>query len=102
MENGSQDRFEEIRRMKKHTSARSLCQDCPEELTDFIRYCRKLEFEQTPNYSYLRSLIRNAMGCGGVDVSDESASSWLGGLALVTTRVTLAQHELALGAPPEP
>jgi len=75
MENGSQDRFEEIRRLKKHTSARSLCQDCPEELTDFIRYCRKLEFEQTPNYSYLRSLIRNAIGCGGVDVSDECEGS---------------------------
>lgn len=33
--------------------------DCPGEFLTFIRYCRKLKFEEEPNYTYLCGLLSN-------------------------------------------
>ena len=44
-------------RMKKRIKIEKLCEGLPEEFIDYINYCRKLEFEQEPNYNYLRNLF---------------------------------------------
>ena len=44
-------------RMKKRIKIEKLCEGLPEEFIDYIKYCRKLEFEQEPNYNYLRNLF---------------------------------------------
>jgi len=47
----------EICKLKKRTEIENLCEGLPEEFRDYINYCRKLEFEQDPNYKYLRYLF---------------------------------------------
>ena len=44
-------------RMKKRIKIEKLCEGLPEEFLDYLKYCRKLEFEQEPNYNYLRNLF---------------------------------------------
>eukprot|EP01022_Parablepharisma_sp_SALTPOND_P013874 TRINITY_DN1862_c0_g1_i1.p7 TRINITY_DN1862_c0_g1~~TRINITY_DN1862_c0_g1_i1.p7 ORF type:complete len:148 (+),score=19.62 TRINITY_DN1862_c0_g1_i1:718-1161(+) len=58
----AKDKFEKYRLIKKkklETSIESLCKDYPKELTDYFNYCRNLEFEETPNYNYLRKLFKD-------------------------------------------
>ena len=43
--------------LKKRIKLEKLCEGLPEEFIDYINYCRKLEFEQDPNYDYLRNLF---------------------------------------------
>lgn len=79
---GQNDHHEEIRQMKKHAQMKALCKGCPDELVDFLRYCRKLDFEATPDYSYLRQLVRDAMGPLNLQ---ESSSNEFPGSASTTT-----------------
>ena len=46
-----------IYKIKKFIQPEILFLGFPKELTDFYKYCRKLEFAQKPNYNYLRSLL---------------------------------------------
>ena len=48
---------EEIYKMKKTLTAEKICEGLPEEFIDYLKYCRKLEFEQEPDYNYLKNLF---------------------------------------------
>ena len=48
---------EEIYKMKKTLIPKKMCEGLPEEFIDYIKYCRKLEFEQDPDYNYLKNLF---------------------------------------------
>ena len=43
--------------LKKTISVDKLCKGLPEEFVQYINYTRKLEFEEDPNYEYLRRLF---------------------------------------------
>lgn len=45
---------------KVDTSIEELCSNLPTEFELYMMYCRSLEFEVKPDYSYLRSLFRTA------------------------------------------
>ena len=47
----------EALKLKKSIKLEKVCEGLPEEFIDYIKYCRKLEFEQEPNYDYLRNLF---------------------------------------------
>ena len=44
-------------KMKKSISIQELSKDLPNEFAEYINYTRKLEFEQEPNYKYLKNLF---------------------------------------------
>jgi len=44
-------------KLKRGFKLEKVCEGLPEEFIDYIKYCRKLEFEQEPNYNYLRNLF---------------------------------------------
>ena len=46
-----------IYRLKKFMKAEVLFSDLPKETEELFTYCRKLDFEQKPNYNYMRSLL---------------------------------------------
>ena len=50
-----------IYKLKLSTSPEVLCMGLPEEFSLFIKYCKKLEFEQDPNYDYLRHLFTSIL-----------------------------------------
>jgi serine/threonine protein kinase len=46
---------------KASITPEKLCVGLPEEFASFIKYCRNLEFEQEPNYDYLKNLFSNIL-----------------------------------------
>ena len=51
------ERYLKIYKMKKNTTPEELCKGLPPEMTEYMTYAKKLEFEQEPNYNYLRKLF---------------------------------------------
>lgn len=54
------DHIEEIGKIKNSTSIKSLCSDLHKCFSDYLEYCTKLKFDETPNYLYLRKLFQDA------------------------------------------
>ena len=44
-------------KLKRGIKLEKVYKGLQEEFIDYIKYCRKLEFEQEPNYNYLRNLF---------------------------------------------
>jgi len=53
-----EDRYKKIYEKKKSTSAEELCDGYPAEFCQYIKYSRDLNFEQEPDYNYLRGLFK--------------------------------------------
>ena len=58
-------RYEEVLKIKNFISPKYLCKGLPEEFEFFIKYCKNLEFEQDPDYNYLRSLFTSILNRNG-------------------------------------
>ena len=52
------EKYEKIKEKKISTNLDDLCQGLPDEFKTFIQYARDLKFEDRPDYSYLREIIR--------------------------------------------
>ena len=52
------EKYDKIREKKVTTSLSDLCKGCPEETQMFIQYAKELRFEDRPDYSYLKKLIK--------------------------------------------
>ena len=51
------ERYLKIYKMKKNTSPEELCSGLFPEMVEYVSYSKKLEFEQEPDYNYLRKLF---------------------------------------------
>lgn len=58
-EKKNEDKIKLIGNTKKWTSLPKLCRDIPECFMEYIKYCKKLKFTETPNYEYLKELLQN-------------------------------------------
>ena len=63
--NDESTKFRHILEMKKQITADELFSGFPHQFVEFLNTVRKLKFDETPNYSYLRSLFRDALIQGG-------------------------------------
>ncbi|MCQ2818356.1 MAG: casein kinase 1 family protein [archaeon] len=63
--NKKEDRYQKIYEKKKSTTAEELCQGFPKEFCDYVNYTRNMEFEQEPDYNYLRGLFQKVMKDNG-------------------------------------
>lgn len=62
------ERYQKIGDTKRATSIETLCRGHPEEMAQYLRYVRKLDFFETPDYEYLRKLFTDLMDrCGYVE-----------------------------------
>mmetsp|Transcript_9385 Transcript_9385/g.24175 ORF Transcript_9385/g.24175 Transcript_9385/m.24175 type:complete len:383 (+) Transcript_9385:229-1377(+) len=52
-------RYQMIGDTKRNTPIETLCGAFPPEIATYLRYCRSLDFFQTPDYNYLRQLFWN-------------------------------------------
>jgi casein kinase 1 gamma len=55
------ERYQKIGDTKRNTAIEVLCAGHPEELASYLRYARRLDFFEDPDYEYLRGLFRNLM-----------------------------------------
>jgi casein kinase 1 gamma len=55
------ERYQKIGDTKRATPIEVLCENYPEELATYLRYVRRLDFFETPDYDYLRKLFTDLM-----------------------------------------
>ncbi|CAH1995148.1 unnamed protein product [Acanthoscelides obtectus] len=51
------ERYQKIGDTKRSTTIENLCAGHPEEMATYLRYVRRLDFFETPDYEYLRNLF---------------------------------------------
>lgn len=54
-----QERYQKIGETKRNTPIETLCEGHPEEMVTYLKYVRKLDFTETPDYEYLRKLFKD-------------------------------------------
>ena len=55
------ERYLKIYKMKKNVAPEDLCKSLPRQMTEFMRYVKQLEFEQDPDYNFLRNLFNSIL-----------------------------------------
>nr|XP_012136695.1 PREDICTED: casein kinase I isoform gamma-3 isoform X6 [Megachile rotundata] len=53
------ERYQKIGDTKRNTPIEVLCEGHPEEMATYLRYVRRLDFFETPDYEYLRNLFHD-------------------------------------------
>ncbi|CAO3685419.1 unnamed protein product [Rhizopus microsporus] len=57
----NKQKYEKIGEKKQSTSIKELCEGFPEEFGIYLQYVRKLGFEETPDYDFLRELFNKVL-----------------------------------------
>ncbi|KAF9427624.1 casein kinase I [Podila epigama] len=57
----NKQKYEKIGEKKQSTPIKELCEGFPEEFSIYLNYVRKLSFEETPDYDFLRDLFTKAL-----------------------------------------
>ncbi|KAF4608658.1 casein kinase I [Pleurotus pulmonarius] len=57
----NKQKYEKIGEKKQTTPIKELCEGFPEEFSIYLNYVRKLGFEETPDYDFLRELFAKVM-----------------------------------------
>ncbi|KAF9052925.1 CK1/CK1/CK1-G protein kinase [Panaeolus papilionaceus] len=65
----NKQKYEKIGEKKQTTPIKELCEGFPEEFGIYLNYVRKLGFEETPDYDFLRELFTKVMKSNG-DIDD--------------------------------
>ena len=58
--NDPKKKYDKIKQLKYDIKLEELCSGMPKEFIKFIQYARDMKFEDRPDYSYLRHLLRTA------------------------------------------
>ena len=69
------ERFTYIFKTKKETSVEKLCQNLPKAFCDYMKYVKKLRFEEEPNYNYLKGLFIDSLISLGM--KNDLGFSWI-------------------------
>ncbi|XP_052836402.1 casein kinase I isoform X7 [Drosophila gunungcola] len=70
------ERYQKIGDTKRATPIEVLCDGHPEEFATYLRYVRRLDFFETPDYDFLRRLFQDLFDRKGY--SDEGEFDWTG------------------------
>lgn len=70
------ERYQKIGDTKRSTPIDVLCDNHPEELATYLRYVRRLDFFETPDYDYLRKLFLDLLDRKGF--VDDGEYDWTG------------------------
>jgi casein kinase 1 len=71
----NKQKYDKIGEKKQQTSIRELCEGFPEEFASYLTYVRKLGFEESPDYDYLRGLFDLALMKNGL--VDDGVYDWM-------------------------
>jgi hypothetical protein len=71
------NKFTKIYLMKKNTKDSELCAGLPVEVYKFLKYVQNLDFEEKPNYDYLRSLFIDLLKKKGIIYNERLVFSWV-------------------------
>ncbi|KAF8899896.1 kinase-like domain-containing protein [Gymnopilus junonius] len=71
----NKQKYEKIGEKKQTTPITELCEGFPEEFTIYMNYVRKLGFEETPDYDFLRELFTKVLRTLGEP--DDGVFDWM-------------------------
>lgn len=71
----NKQKYEKIGEKKQSTPIKELCEEFPEEFGIYLNYVRKLGFEETPDYDFLRELFTKVLRDRGV--VEDGVYDWL-------------------------
>lgn len=80
--NTLKERYLKIGDTKRQTPIESLCEGYPEEMSIYMKYVRKLDFFETPDYDYLKKMFRDLFIRKGFQ--DDGIFDWSGRLLKYT------------------
>ena len=75
------ERYRAIYQIKKRIKPEDLCRFLPKQFCDYINYVKKLNFEEDPDYNYLRGLFINLLN--EYNTLNDLKFSWLNNKALI-------------------
>ncbi|XP_069480785.1 casein kinase I isoform X2 [Ambystoma mexicanum] len=70
------ERYQKIGDTKRNTPVEVLCENFPEEMATYLRYVRRLDFFEKPDYEYLRTLFTELFDRKGFTF--DYAYDWVG------------------------
>lgn len=70
----NKQKYEKIGEKKQTTPIKELCEGYPEEFAIYLNYVRKLGFEETPDYDFLRELFSKVLKT--ISEIDDSVFDW--------------------------
>jgi hypothetical protein len=62
------DKYSVIKEKKISTSANELCKNFPKEFENFVNYTRNLDYEDEPDYEYLKKLFLKVLNNSGFEL----------------------------------
>ncbi|CAG7846021.1 Casein kinase I homolog 2 [Serendipita indica DSM 11827] len=71
----NKQKYEKIGEKKQTTPIKELCEGFPEEFSIYLNYVRKLGFEETPDYNFLRALFTKVLEVQGE--TDDGVYDWM-------------------------
>ena len=71
----NKQKYEKIGEKKQSTPIKELCEGFPEEFGIYLNYVRKLGFEETPDYDFLRELFTKVLKSSGE--YDDGVYDWM-------------------------
>ncbi|KAH8555266.1 kinase-like domain-containing protein [Umbelopsis sp. PMI_123] len=71
----NKQKYEKIGQKKQSTPIEELCNGYPEEFGIYLKYVRKLAFDETPDYDFLRDLFDKAVQRNGEE--DDKVYDWM-------------------------
>lgn len=71
----NKQKYEKIGEKKQTTAIKDLCEGYPEEFGIYLQYVRKLGFEESPDYDFLRGLFSKAIE--KVGEQDDDIYDWM-------------------------
>ncbi|KAJ3250625.1 casein kinase I [Chytriomyces hyalinus] len=71
----NKEKYEKIGQKKQSSAIKDLCDGFPEEFSLYMRYCRELKFEETPDYDYLRGLMNKVLA--RIGETDDGLFDWM-------------------------
>uniref|UniRef100_H0XGB9 non-specific serine/threonine protein kinase n=1 Tax=Otolemur garnettii TaxID=30611 RepID=H0XGB9_OTOGA len=78
------ERYQKIGDTKRNTPIEALCENFPEEMATYLRYVRRLDFFEKPDYEYLRTLFTDLFERKGYTF--DYAYDWVGRPIVPTQR----------------
>ncbi|XP_037956359.1 casein kinase I isoform X2 [Teleopsis dalmanni] len=89
------ERYQKIGDTKRATPIEVLCEGHPEEFATYLRYVRRLDFFETPDYDFLRRLFQDLFDRKGY--IDDGEFDWTG---KTMTKEQLEKMKVIKNAPP--
>ncbi|KAI9277873.1 kinase-like domain-containing protein [Sporodiniella umbellata] len=71
----NKQKYERIGEKKQTTTIQDLCADFPEEFGHYLKYARRLAFEENPNYDYMKGMFDKVLE--SIGEVDDGVYDWM-------------------------